>query len=111
MIKINHTNIHQICQDYTDFVLKKKRHLNKDNPYIAYVFSEHNFKDIVSCPASNLHNKIALFHKCFPNRDCTAQEWKDFMKYMIGQYDLVQVTVIKSALNLTISIAKQNIRI
>lgn len=99
MIKINHTNIHKICQDYTDFVLKKKRHLNKDNPYIAYVFSEHNFKDIVSCPASNLHNKIALFHKCFPNRDCTAQEWKDFMKYMIGQYEWVRKEYLQTVLD------------
>ena len=69
MIKINHANIYQVCQDYTDFVLKKNRHLNKGNQYIAYVFSEHNFKDIVSCPASNLHNKIELFHKLFPDRD------------------------------------------
>ena len=66
MIKIHHTDIKQICRDYTDVVMSINRRFNISNQYIAYVFNERNFKDIVSCPAINLHNEIDMFHKRFP---------------------------------------------
>ena len=99
MIKIHHTDIKQICRDYTDVVMSINRRFNISNQYIAYVFNERNFKDIVSCPASNLHNKIELFHKLFPDRDCTAKEWEDFMKYMIGQYEWVRKEYLQKVLD------------
>ena len=99
MIKINHTNIQQVCQDYTDFVFKKNRHLNKDNQYIAYVFSERNFKDIVSCSASNLQNEINLFHERFSDINYKADEWTKFKIYMIGQYEQVRKEYLQKVLD------------
>lgn len=39
MIKIHHTDIKQICRDYTDVVMSINRRFNISNQYIAYVFN------------------------------------------------------------------------
>jgi len=99
MIKIIHPNIQQICYDYTKFVITRNRRFNKKNQYIAYVFNERNFKDIVSCPASNLHNEIDLFQERFSDINYKADEWTKFKIYMIGQYEQVRKEYLQNVLD------------
>ncbi len=99
MIKIHHTDIKQICRDYTDVVMSINRRFNISNQYIAYVFNERNFKDIVSCPAINLHNEIDMFHKRFPEIDHKSDDWIKFTTYMTGQYVKIRKEYLQKVLD------------
>ena len=87
MIEIKNSNIEQISRNYADSVLMMKRHIKRDNKYLAYLFNERKFEDIVLCPSLSLIKEIELFNKCFPDADYKASEWCEFKKYMIGQYE------------------------
>lgn len=99
MIKIRHANIKQICCDYTDFIMSINRRFNKDNQYIAYVFNERNFEDIVSCPAINFYNEIEIFHKRFPDIEYNSEEWIKFTIYMTGQYERIRKEYLQKVLD------------
>lgn len=99
MIKINNSNIQQISSDYADYILTMKRHLKRDNQYLAYVFDERNIRDIVLCPPLCLIKKIESFNKRFPNIDYEAVDWCDFRKYMIGQYEKVRKEILHDILD------------
>ena len=90
MIEIKNSNIEQISRNYADSVLMMKRHIKRDNKYLAYLFNERKFEDIVLCPSLSLIKEIELFNKCFPDIDYEASEWCEFKKYMIGQYEKVR---------------------
>lgn len=138
MIEIKNSNIEQISRNYADSVLMMKRHIKRDNKYLAYLFNERKFEDIVLCPSLSLIKEIELFNKCFPDADYEASEWCEFKKYMIGQYEkvrkeilydvldslnisvcpycnrqyiLAQITTVKLLLSLTTFIVKVNTRI
>ena len=38
MIEIKSSNIQQISRDYADSVINMKRHIKRDNKYLAYLF-------------------------------------------------------------------------
>lgn len=61
MIEIKNSNIEQISRNYADSVLMMKRHIKRDNKYLAYLFNERKFEDIVLCPSLSLIKEIELF--------------------------------------------------
>lgn len=99
MIKINNSNIQQVSNDYADYVVNMKRHLRRDNQYLAYVFNERNIRDIVLCSPLRLINKIESFNEQFPNIGYEAEDWCDFRKYMIGQYEKVRKEILQAILD------------
>lgn len=99
MIEIKNSNIEQISRNYADSVLMMKRHIKRDNKYLAYLFNERKFEDIVLCPSLSLIKEIELFNKCFPDIDYEASEWCEFKKYMIGQYEKVRKEILYDVLD------------
>lgn len=99
MIEIKSSNIQQISRDYADSVINMKRHIKRDNKYLAYLFYERKFEDIVLCPSLSLIKAIESFNKHFPDIDYKGSEWCDFRKYMIGQYEKVRKKILYKVLN------------
>lgn len=82
MIEINIKDIENICSEFGNKIKGKKR--RSKNRFYRY-YQEH-IEQIIFCPAHNLSNIIKLFESEFsPNY--AEEEWSEFRKYMIGQYD------------------------
>ncbi|ADV45110.1 HNH endonuclease [Bacteroides helcogenes] len=99
MIKIEKSNILQVSNYYADSIVNMKRHLKRDNPYLAYVFNERKFEELVLCPPLSLNKEIASFNERFPYIDYEAGDWSYFKKYMIGQYEKVRKEILHEILD------------
>ena len=104
MIKIQHPQLSDICNSYTDYIISRCRKL-KNNRYIEYVFAPERFRHIVACPADKLDNIISDFESLFSVIDTNSIEWKEFSNYMLNQYKSVRneyLPQILSDLNLSV---------
>ncbi len=98
MIKIENADIQKISANYANYIVGMKRHIKRDNPYLAYTFNERNFMDIVLCPALSLSNEIRLFDERFPNIDYQDGCWREFRNYMVGQYEKARKGILNDIL-------------